>query len=138
MAKPNLDPDRVKNLLNEGTAEVRRPALTLAGASASVPPLPNEQRKEPLSPQSTTLEPNSVHPPVVEQVAGVTLKRAITFRLSQEVLIAVLEHQFELRSKGARLGKSTVGAVVDNLLRTHPKLKGRLRSKAAADSAAEE
>jgi hypothetical protein len=50
-------------------------------------------------------------------------KRAITIRLSDEVLAALYRHQAEVRCiPGSRLRDTTIGGVIDTLLRDSLKL----------------
>jgi hypothetical protein len=129
--KPKFDPSRVASLLNRGTEEGRgqlapAPAPVLASVPASVDteaptetattdtdsgPTPPGLGRGAAKPRART----TAAEPEAAEVAG---KRPITVRLSEEVIHALVRHQAELRCKpGVRLGESTIGGVMDSLLR---------------------
>lgn len=55
--------------------------------------------------------------PAAEGVAAARQKEAITIRLSRDLLSALYHHQAAVRSAGSRKRDTTIGAVVETLLR---------------------
>ncbi len=52
-----------------------------------------------------------------EASAAVRLKEPLTIRLSKDVLSAIYYHQADVRTAGGRKRDTTIGAVVESLLR---------------------
>jgi hypothetical protein len=130
--KPKFDPSRVASLLNRGTEEGRGPlAQPPAPVLASVPAA--VETEVPATTATTTDAESVLTPPVLARsasrprarkalaepdAADVAGKRPITVRLSEEVIHALVRYQAELRCKpGVRLGDTTIGGVMDTLLR---------------------
>ena len=104
--KAKFDPSRVASLLSRGAEEGRAPfeERPPAPVLSAVP----ETREAPVDEDASLTEPG----------APVAIKRPITVRLTEEVLHALVRHQAEVRCKpGARLGDTTIGGVIDSLLR---------------------
>lgn len=110
--KPKFDPSRVASLLSRGAEEGGGPLSERSAAPvlSSVPPA---------SPPPSTMgdEPAAVTV-VGAEAAEAVAKRPITVRLTEEVLHALLRRQADMRCQaGARLGDTTIGGVMDTLLR---------------------
>lgn len=116
--RPKFDPTQVTSLLNRGTAEARGVGRPLVSISPSQPPsLPElaEAAKPQVEVAPAVAETPSLAPELGPAVGD---KKAITIRLSDEVLMALYRHQADVRCKpGARLKETTIGAVIDTLLR---------------------
>jgi hypothetical protein len=110
--KPKFDPSRVASLLENGAKEgggplSERPAPILKT-------VPSEPAAAPAEGGSTT----SAEPPAARATEASSPKRPITVRISEEVFHAVLGRQAEMRSQpGMRLSDTTIGEVIDTLLR---------------------
>ncbi len=122
--KPKFDPSQVANLLNRGAAEARgagRPLVSVppSEALAAAPALP-ATAAESSSVDDAQMDQSAVSP-VAESNRG---KRAITVRLSDEVLSALYRHQADVRCvPGSRLKDTTIGGVIDTLLREPLRLR---------------
>lgn len=123
--RPKFDPSRVADLLNRGNEEgrgvVERDA---APVLASVPAVTEDSSTSPdataATAPATAPARRSVRraapPEAAPEVEAI--KRPITVRLTEDVLHALMRHQAEVRCKpGARLGDTTIGGVIDTLLR---------------------
>lgn len=108
--RPKFDPSAVATLLSRGAEEGRAvfpSAAPAAPALASVP-----------SPSSAASSPSSADVEAGDDQALEAAKRPLTIRLSEEVLHALLRHQATVRCQpGVRLGPTTIGGIVDTLLR---------------------
>lgn len=105
--KAKFDPSRVASLLSRGAEEGRAPfdERPAAPVLSAVP-----EHQEALAPSDDIA--------VSAPEAAAPVKRPITVRLTEEVLHALVRHQAEVRCKpGARLGDTTIGGVIDSLLR---------------------
>lgn len=125
-SKPKFDPSRLTSLLERGTEEgrgmlgtERAPVPALASVPAPVvveAPSATPESVTALPPAPTRRTRRTATPAAEPEVEGT--KRPITVRLTEEVLHALLRHQTEVRCKpGARLGDTTIGGVIDTLLR---------------------
>jgi hypothetical protein len=116
--KPKFDPARVASLLNGGAEEGRGvlgrsagPVLTAVPATAPAEPVATA------ADISSVAETDLPSPTIATEKVAVD-KQPVTARLTTEVLHALVRHQAELRCKpGARLGDTTIGGVMDSLLR---------------------
>jgi hypothetical protein len=103
-SKPKFDPERVASLLSRGSEEGRG-ALGERPLALAAVPAPTEPENAPERARADT-------------AANVVVKRPVTVRLTEEVLHALVRHQAEVRCQpGARLGDTTIGGVIDALLR---------------------
>lgn len=105
--KAKFDPTRVASLLSRGAEEGRAP-FDERPSTAVLSAVPDVKQPPPVSESALAAAPDAAGPP----------KRPITVRLTEEVLHALVRHQAEVRCKpGARLGDTTIGGVIDSLLR---------------------
>jgi hypothetical protein len=125
--KPKFDPTRVADLLSRGAEEGRgplspapapllesvpaptfeAPALEVVASEATAAPPPARSERPKRARRAAEVEP-----------AEALLKRPITVRLSEEVVHALVRYQAEVRCRpGVRLGETTIGGVMDKLLR---------------------
>jgi hypothetical protein len=118
--RPKFDPSRVADLLNRGNEEGRGvvereavpPVLASVPAAVEAPSASAEAAPAPARRSVRRAAPPEAAPEVEAP------KRPITVRLTEEVLHALVRHQAEVRCKpGARLGDTTIGGVMDALLR---------------------
>ncbi len=110
--KAKFDPSRVASLLSRGAEEGRAPfdERPAAPVLSAVPEMAIPEAKDNTGPGTDI--------PAADAGAAVSVKRPITVRLTEEVLHALVRHQAEVRCKpGARLGDTTIGGVIDSLLR---------------------
>lgn len=122
--KPKFDPSRVANLLKIGTAEARGDARPLNSMPTAPEPASAEVEDRTVSALGETGRSTAADAsPAEEDHVAPIEKRAITVRLSDEVLSALYRHQAEMRClPGARLRDTTIGGVIDTLLRGSLKL----------------
>lgn len=127
-SKPKMfDSAKLTSLLQRGTAEARAAVQPLA----VVPPETGDDGPEIEPAPAITAERGAVREHRPTHVAATTeqrqsdpspatkaLKRAITVRLTDDVLAALYLHQAKVRSNHAtRLADTTIGGVIDTLLR---------------------
>ncbi len=122
--KPKFDPNQLTALLNRGTQEARPSAPAPAAAPPptlhAVPSLPADREPAPAPPPAVTSPPPAAPVTATPDSAAeaIVVKKPITVRLTEDVLHALLRHQADVRCKpGARLGDTTIGGVIDTLLR---------------------
>jgi hypothetical protein len=115
MAARKFDPNQVSALLDRGAEESRTvipiaPAREAAGGAGGA-------SLASVQPASAGGEA-SASEGADSQVEPAMLKKPITVRITEDVLHALMRHQAEVRCKpGARLGDTTIGGVIDALLR---------------------
>jgi len=115
--KPKFDPERVANLLKLGKAEARGEARPLISVPAG--DTTSSSLSVPMAAVPAPAVVSDDEMPVPEAEPAGREKRAITVRLSDEVLSALYRHQAEVRClPGSRLKDTTIGGVIDTLLRT--------------------
>lgn len=123
--KSRFDPSQVTSLLHRGTAEARNFGHPLVSIPTPISPTETAEPSaapvaagEPHTSESSTIAaPTEDGEPETATGTGQE-KRAITIRLSDEVLSALYRHQAELRcTRSSRLRDTTIGGVIDTLLR---------------------
>lgn len=131
--KPTFDSEQLTKLINKGTAEARADSQPFAAQPATpstvdgrdtvgLTSVPNTQAAPPVAARALRpvklIEESTPQPLTAEMEETIASpKRPITIRLSDEVLARIYHHQAELRASGAKLADTTVGGVIDTLLR---------------------
>src|SRR3954463_10251343 len=113
MAARKFDPNQVSALLDRGAEESPTvisiaPAREAAGSAGGAA----------LASVGSASAEDSASEGTDTQVEAAMLKKPITVRITQKVLHALMRHRADVRCKPrARLGDTTIGGVIDELLR---------------------